>query len=243
MKIVFFGSSHGVPEPNRKCSSIMLETGEKRYLIDVGTDVTEQLITRNIPLKEISAIFVTHMHGDHVNGLIPFVNLCNWAYKDADPQIFLPGDVDAAKAAVEAWLRCLNSVSLREFRYEQVKCGQVYDDGVIKVTAFATKHIAASYAYLVEAEGKRVLFSGDLSAHPQVDFPREVFEQPVDLAICESAHFEATEYLPIFQGNENLKRLCFNHYSDRHLASVLTMKNLLPELSVLIAKDGNEITL
>ena len=104
-------------------------------------------------------------------------------------------------------------------------------------------HIAESYCYLIEAEGKRVFFSGDMCHRgPQNDFPTFIFEKPVDLAICEAAHFRATEYLPIFKGQYHLKKLCFNHYSDRFLASVLEMKELLPEIPVLRAFDGLEIT-
>ena len=98
--------------------------------------------------------------------------------------------------------------------------------------------------YLLEAEGKRVLFSGDLSTKgPQVDFPVSVLNQPLDLAVCEAAHFEATEYLPFFEGNGNLKQLCINHYSPRYLASALVLKNKLADLPVLLAQDGMEITL
>lgn len=35
MKITFIGSSHGVPEPHRKCSCIMIEIGEQVYFIDM----------------------------------------------------------------------------------------------------------------------------------------------------------------------------------------------------------------
>ena len=39
MRIVFFGSSHGVPEPNRKCTSVMVEVdGDHRYIIDMGRE-------------------------------------------------------------------------------------------------------------------------------------------------------------------------------------------------------------
>ena len=36
MRIVFYGTSHGVPEPHRRCSSYILETGGCYYLIDMG---------------------------------------------------------------------------------------------------------------------------------------------------------------------------------------------------------------
>ncbi len=243
MRITFLGSSHGLPEANRKCSSILVEIGESRYIIDMGTDITEPFATKNISLSSIRAVFITHMHGDHTNGLIPFLELCNWAYPNVNPSIYLPGDLNKTKTAIEAWLGC-NASRVREFPYKPAIVGALYDDGVAKITAFQTKHTAASYAYLLEAEGKRVLFGGDLSHNgPAEDFPLSVLDAPLDLAICEAAHFDATEYIPIFKGNQNLKRLCINHYSERHMCSVIETKKELSEIPVLIAQDGMEITL
>ena len=131
---------------------------------------------------------------------------------------------------------------MRDFEFHQVREGALYDDGTLRVTAYRTFHIAESYCYLIEAEGKRVFFSGDMCHKgPQNDFPTSILEKPIDLAICEAAHFRATEYLPIFKGQSNLKKLCFNHYSERHLASIPEMKELLSEIPVIRAFDGLEI--
>ena len=242
MRIVFFGSSHGVPEPNRRCSSTLIEVGDNRYFVDMGTQSIEQLITRNIPIESIKAIFITHMHGDHSNGLISFVDLCSWYFKKAEPVICLPGDVESTKSAMSAWLAC-NGTPMRPFDFRSVSDGVVYEDETIRVTAYRTKHIDHSYAYLIEDEGKRVLFSGDLShGGPANDFPLSVLDSPLDLAVCESAHFKATEYVPLFAGNKNLKKLCFNHYSSRYLPSVLEAKEVFSRnTEVIIAKDGTEI--
>ena len=243
MRLTFLGSSHGLPEPNRKCSSILVEIGENRYLMDMGTDITEPFATKGLSLSSIRAIFISHMHGDHTNGLIPFLELCNWAYRDeVNPEILLPGDLDKTKNAIAAWLRCNATCEPYPFKYKSVACGTLYEDGVIKVSAYQTKHTASSFAYLLEAEGRRVLFCGDLSHNgPADDFPVSVLDAPLDLAICEAAHFDATEYLPIFQGNQNLKRLCFTHYSERHMCSVIEAKKALSEIEVSIATDGMEL--
>ena len=160
MKITFFGTSHGKPEPHRKRSSAMVEIGENRYIIDIGTDITEPLITRAIPFASLRAIFITHMHTDHTNGLIPFVGLCrDSSYKIADPMIFLPGDIEKTVEVMNAWMLCNGTPITRDYRYMPVSEGALYDDGTLRVTAFRTRHTNESYAYLLEAEGKRVLFS------------------------------------------------------------------------------------
>lgn len=245
MRIVFFGSSHGVPEANRRCSSAMIEVGDRRYFIDMGTQSIEQLITRDIPIDSVKGIFFTHMHGDHTNGLISFVDLCSWYFKNTDPAIYLPEPVDDTVAALKAWLKC-NGVEMRPFRFAPVHEGLLYEDEAIRVTAFRTKHNQMSHAFLVETtcgEEKRVLFTGDLCHKgPQEDFPLSVFEKPLDLAICEVAHFSATKYLPLFENQPNLKRVCFNHYSHFFQETIYeAMKSI--QVPAMMVSDGTEIVL
>jgi len=243
MRIVFLGTSHGVPEPDRKCSSTLIEVGNSRYIIDMGTQSIEQLIVRRIPIESVKCIFATHMHGDHTNGIISYLDLCSWYFKEAQPTVFMPEPVEEAVAAIKAWLKC-NGTELGDYTFKPVNEGLIYEDKDIKVTAFKTKHIERSYAFLVEAEGKRVLFSGDLSHNgPQDDFPVSVLDEPLDLAVCESAHVAATQYLPIFKDCKNLKQLCFNHYYEPFIPSVIEMKSLLPDIPVMRAADGMEIVL
>lgn len=245
MKITFFGSSHGYPEPHRRCSSTLIEIGENRYFIDMGTMAAEGLRNRGIPIESVKAIFLTHMHGDHTDGLIHFIDICSWKFLEANPKVYFPCDPEKARDVIFGWI-ALTGSKMRPFEFFEISEGAFYDDGIIKITAFKTLHTTTSpsYAFLVEAEGKRVLFSGDLCTRgPKEDFPVSVLDQPLDLAICEAAHFKATEYLPLFEGNENLKTLCFNHYSDRFLESVIEMTRLLPSIPVTRATDDMIITL
>lgn len=245
MRIVFLGSSHGVPEANRRCSSALIEVGDRRYFIDMGTQSIEQLITRDIPIDSVKGIFFTHMHGDHTDGLISFVDLCTWYFKNTDPAIYLPEPVDDTVAALKAWLKC-NGVEMRPFRFAPVHEGLLYEDEAIRVTAFRTKHNQMSHAFLIETtcgEEKRVLFTGDLCHKgPQEDFPLSVFEKPLDLAICEVAHFSATKYLPLFENQPNLKRVCFNHYSHFFQETIYeAMKSI--QVPAMMVSDGTEIVL
>lgn len=242
MRIVFFGTSHGRPEPGRKCSSALIEVGDARYFVDMGTNAIEEMTLRGLAPTSVRAVLVTHMHTDHTNGLPSFLGLCSGYYRNPELAVLLPGDTEGTRAAIATWLAC-NGNKMLPFDFRHVEEGVVYDDGILRATAYRTAHIENSFAYLLEAEGKRVLFSGDLSHHPLEDFPKEVLEAPLDLAICECAHFFATEYLPLFRGNKNLGRLCFNHYSGRFLPSVLEVKEeLSAEREVLLATDGMEIT-
>lgn len=85
---------------------------------------------------------------------------------------------------------------MRDLRFKKVTDGTIFDDGYLKVTAIPTQPCPDSHAFFVEAEGKAVLFTGDLK-HPNVDFPKIAKEKPTEFIICEAAHFPATDYAPV----------------------------------------------
>lgn len=257
MKLSFIGTSHGVPEPNRRCSCTMITVGSgenaARYYIDMGTSgAMEDLVTKRLPPESVKAIFFTHMHGDHTHGALQFIDLCNWYFKNVKLKVFFP-DKEGINA-MKYWFGTCNQairdgVWLSPSEYiirdgiDLLECfeGVMYDDGILKITAYRTRHCFTSYAYLVEAEGKRVLFSGDLSPEPENDFP---FEAAVrcDLVICENAHFPS-EVLERVLRKCDSKRFVINHYSKSRMAGLYDMLTRIKPLNVTLATDGMEIEL
>ena len=236
MKITFIGSSHGVPEPNRRCTCMMVEVAGRYYFVDMGAMAMDALITRGISPNEVKGIFISHMHGDHTDGLVQFVDLCSWYFKEANPVFCVPKI--EFRDALRHWLDVTGD-PMRDFEFRDALSGVIYDDGVLKVTSFPTKHCEKSRALLLEAEGKAVLFTGDLK-NPQVDFPAAAKEKPLDLLVCECAHFPATDYIPALEGC-NIKKICMTHYSPRYMPTIPAFTEKL-EMPFVLATDGLELT-
>lgn len=55
------------PRDQRLRSSMMVETGEQRIVIDCGPDFRQQMLREQV--ESIDAILVTHSHKDHLGGL------------------------------------------------------------------------------------------------------------------------------------------------------------------------------
>lgn len=241
MKLTIMGSSHGVPEPNRSCTCFMIETGGSVYFVDMGKDVMTDLATRRISPDAVKGVFITHMHEDHTSGLVHFTGLLSWYYKNSDPLICLPTDTDAFSDIMRAWIN-INLDPARMLRYKRVEEGIVFEDENVKVSAYRTKHCKDSFAYLLECEGKRILFSGDLSRCPTEDFPYPALDLPVDLAFVEAAHFNPENYLKIFENYDTVKQVCINHYSNRYMEYVYKVKREM-KMPTFLANDGMEFNL
>lgn len=228
MKITFLGTSHGVPSATRHCTSTMLEVNGAIYLIDAGAPIVEVLTQRGVDFNKIRTIFTTHIHGDHTGGIIHFVDICNWFYRQANVDIYLT-EAHAAQVFTNV-IECMEAGPLKKerLRFQLMTADTVYEDENIRVTPIETRHMrdvgCKSYALLVEAEGKSVLFTGDLSHHlSEKDFPAIAMERPLDLMITEFAHFDLSESEEYF-ARVKAKKVFFTHLNvERKGADVETI--------------------
>lgn len=75
-KLTFLGTSSGIPTRERNVSAIAVECVTNVYakrhawvLVDCGEGTQHQLLKSHHPLHLLSAILITHTHGDHCYGL------------------------------------------------------------------------------------------------------------------------------------------------------------------------------
>ena len=203
MKIAFLGTGHGIATPKRSCSAALIECGGAIYYVDAGAPIYERTEALGFDATKVRAVFTTHAHGDHIGGIFQFADLLNWAKKFAETKcrFFLTEEriVDASQNLVSMITKPIDESRLS---FELAAEGAVYSDENIRVSYIPTRHMAVldrpSYSILIEGEGKRVLFSGDMSQHlAEGDFPVAAYEK-TDIFVCELAHFsldELSQYL------------------------------------------------
>lgn len=207
MRITFLGTGHGVSSKDRFSSCHMIEVNGAIYFVDMGAPAMEILITRGIDATRVRAFFNTHFHGDHIYGLINFSGLCGWKFKESSIRYFL-----AEEKALQFFPR-MRRLEDGRHTYAAIQPGLFYEDENIRMTALPNGHLKAqnrpSFSFLLEAEGKRVIFTGDLSNHlAEKDFPQP--EEEIDLLISEMAHFSIEEARPYLEKCKT-RRALFTH--------------------------------
>jgi len=214
MKITFVGTSHGVPDASRYCSCTMVEVNGIVYFVDAGAPLVEEIIKRNLDLKNIRAVFTTHSHSDHTGSLFHLASLINWWYFEDRMKFYVT--VPEIKDLLKDYMRILDLKEMDEERVqvEIAQPGQVYSDENITVTYIPNMHLKGkfpSYSILIEAEGKKVLFTGDLSDQlSEHDFPQIALEETTDVIISEFAHFRYIQMEPYLEKCKT-KQMWLNH--------------------------------
>lgn len=214
MKIVFLGTGHGVPSAERACSAAMIEVGGAIYYVDAGCAMVERTLAAGRQIGNIRAVFNTHCHTDHILGAVHLADLFNWYYKDFGIDLYLPEQsvIDGIKGLIAATTRPIDG---ERIRFHKAAAGEIYRDENVTVSLYPTKHIASvgrpSYGVLIEGEGKRVYFSGDMSQWlGENDFPTEIAGSGLDLFVVEFAHFRSEHLFPHLAG-VNARAVAFNH--------------------------------
>lgn len=213
MKITFLGTGQAAPAPDRFCTATLLETAGRAYLIDAGAPVSDLLARRGVGLEQLRAVFTTHSHLDHTIGLPHLCVLASWHCPQAEFSVYFtdPEYLAACRTLIRTARDALDEGRVR---FCLVAPGDFYDDGYLQLQAIPTRHLEAqgkaSYAYLARAEGKRLLFTGDLHNKDAADFPAEAAAQPTDLILCELSHFGPEAILPRLAGCP-AKQVLFHH--------------------------------
>ncbi|KCV68780.1 hypothetical protein H696_04199 [Fonticula alba] len=106
MQLCFLGTGSAIPSASRGTSAMaMVVDGTHMLLFDCGENTQVKLQQSKLGFRKMSHIFITHAHGDHVNGL---VGLLMTLSSSAGSTGFVPGDghlVIVGPPGLRAYLR------------------------------------------------------------------------------------------------------------------------------------------
>ena len=69
VRLVFLGTSAGTPSRERNLAAVALVMDGRAVLFDCGEGTQQQVLRSSVRASAIEAIFISHMHGDHLYGL------------------------------------------------------------------------------------------------------------------------------------------------------------------------------
>src|SRR5918997_1544457 len=70
MKLTLLGTGTPIPDPARRGPSQVIEVGDELVLVDAGSGVLHRLLEAGYRRPAIRRIALTHLHSDHITGLL-----------------------------------------------------------------------------------------------------------------------------------------------------------------------------
>ncbi len=175
IRVTFLGTGAPPPVRMRMGPSTLVEVGSHALVFDVGRGVSTSIGSFGMSPGSITAVFITHLHPDHVVGL-PDLWLTghhrqgDFGRRDGQLRVWGPqgtqhmlaGLEQAYEGVASGW--SLAPEDIRFEGHEFAGDGIVFEDGGVRVTAFQVPHSSAAvdaYGYRVDYRDRSVVISGD----------------------------------------------------------------------------------
>ena len=195
------------PGSTNPTSNLIVLNG-KKIVVDCGLGVCRGLVNQGMNLKDISVIFITHLHSDHYLELGPLLHTAWTAGLKTPVQVHGPDGLEdywknflqSMKADIELRMEDEGRPDLAQLvSFTSLDDGTILDDGALTVSAMRNEHppLIDTFALKFVTSSKRVVFSGDTAYLPKL----AEFAKGADLLIHEAMLESALEPLMARIGN------------------------------------------
>jgi ribonuclease Z len=237
-KVTLLGTGSPRPSLQRFGPSILVEAGTEKLLFDCGRGATQRLYQLNIPFADVSALFLTHLHSDHIVG-IPDFYLTGWIMgRNAPLRIWGPAGtrqmMSHLQQAYEFDIHSRRDVDEKlpadgaVVVAKDIDQGVVYQNGDLKVTAFAVDHgpVKPAFGYRIDFAGHSVVLSGDTRYSENLIR----FSQGTDVLIHEVLDPEAYATADQLFSAEQKQKVIAHHTTPAQAGSIFNQ--VKPKLAV-----------
>jgi ribonuclease Z len=155
LTVTFLGTSAAVPTKERGLPGIALKREGEVVIMDCGEGVQRQVIAASVGLGNDMTILITHLHGDHVAGLLGLLQTMSLSQRRKPLNIV--GPVKLLK-----WLQVtselLNIGLTFPIKFTEAKPGFVLRTEGFRFRAAKAAHSVEAFAYVVEEHGRPGVF-------------------------------------------------------------------------------------
>ena len=88
--VTILGNSSAKPTASGHPSAQVVNVNEQYFLVDAGEGVQRQMARRGISALKLRAVFISHLHGDHMYGLFPLLSTLGLYGRRTPLRIYAP---------------------------------------------------------------------------------------------------------------------------------------------------------
>jgi ribonuclease Z len=175
VQITFLGTSSGVPTRSRNVSSVALRLPQRAelWLFDCGEGTQHQILRSDLKMSQLSRIFITHLHGDHIFGLMGLLASCGLAGNVQRVDLYGP-------PGLNEYIQAATRYSHTHFSYpvkvHVVQPGVIYEDDEFTVSCGALHHRITAFGYRVAEKDRPGRFDVEKAQALQIP-PGRVYGQ------------------------------------------------------------------
>lgn len=191
LHVALCGTGSPLPDPTRAGPCNVVIAGKRIFVVDAGEGGAQNIVQMGIPPGRIEALFLTHFHSDHIDGLAQMM-LLRWSGSSWQSPLPIHGPT-----GVEGVVAGLRTAYTLDTGYRIAHHGPkilppsgaggtalpfalpaagrrdnvvLIDDGGLKITAFRVNHrpVEPAVGYRFDYKGRSIVLSGDTAPTPSL---------------------------------------------------------------------------
>lgn len=173
-QVQILGTSAAIPTNTRMPSGQVVTINDRHHLVDCGEGTQMQLLKHKVKFARLDAIFISHLHGDHILGVPGLLNSLSLYERNFPLKLFAPsGLMDIIKVIfgqTQSYLTYeLDFVPLEDFETGSI----VYETDHFKVELLPLEHRIFCRGFRFIETGKKRKF--DFYKAKSLDIPNKYF--------------------------------------------------------------------
>lgn len=170
LKLTILGYNSAVPKRKVAPTAQLLEVESRMFLIDCGEGTQVQLRKAKARFSRINHIFISHLHGDHVFGLIGLISSFQLLGRETPLHIFGPKGI---QDFIMNQLRHTESKCTYELIFtelDKTESEKIYEDEKVEVFTIPLQHRIYTNGYLFREKPKlRKLNIDAIHSYPEIE--------------------------------------------------------------------------
>ncbi len=170
LKLTILGYNSAVPKRKVAPTAQLLEVESRMFLIDCGEGTQVQLRKAKAKFSRINHIFISHLHGDHVFGLIGLISSFQLLGRESPLHIFGPKGI---QDFIMNQLRHTESKCTYELLFtelDKTESVKIYEDEKVEVFTIPLQHRIYTNGYLFREKPKlRKLNIDAIHGYPEIE--------------------------------------------------------------------------
>ncbi|NDE61720.1 MAG: ribonuclease Z [Cyclobacteriaceae bacterium] len=157
-EITILGNTSSIPMHGRNHTAQVLRFGQEFFLLDCGEGTQHQLQRFKIKSSKISAIFISHLHGDHYLGLLGLLSSFHLSKRTQPLSLFGPKGLDEILTTHFRWSHTQLCYPLTFVPTQDQEKQVLLDQPRYSLSSFPLSHRIPTTGFLFqEKEGPRAL--------------------------------------------------------------------------------------
>lgn len=147
LEVVFLGTSSATPTKGRNLPAVAIRREGEVVLMDCGEGAQKRFVEHGLGINREMVVLITHLHGDHVNGLLGLLQTMSMSQRARKLTLVGPGGLyEWVKASMEM----LNIGLSFDLQFVAARPGVVLRKEAYRIRCSRAKHSIEAWSYVFE---------------------------------------------------------------------------------------------